>query len=238
MVDSETARLILGRYRIAYIEEPHAFGWGSILALLHAGSIQVPALYGDGLKLLGPRPLVDHFDPGQPLSRALLPTDPALRRGVEDDWTLYNGTLATRTAQLAYYHLLPRKGVMLEAFTRGIPPAEAAFGSVVYPLQRALLRLLLKLTDANARAALDEIRTIFDRTDKRIVDGREFLLGDTLTLGDIALAAAAAPVLLPERSASPIPPLDRMPPAYSAIIVEMREHPTAKFVQGIFTVLR
>jgi hypothetical protein len=37
MIDSETWRLLLQHYGIAYEEEPHAFRWGSILALFRAG---------------------------------------------------------------------------------------------------------------------------------------------------------------------------------------------------------
>jgi hypothetical protein len=40
MIDSETWRLLLQHYGIAYEEEPHAFLWGSILALFRAGSLR------------------------------------------------------------------------------------------------------------------------------------------------------------------------------------------------------
>ncbi len=75
---------------------------------------------------------------------------------------------------------------------------------------------------------------IFDKTDARIRDGRSYLAGDRLTLGDLALAAAAAPLLLPRGYGAPIPPLESMPPAYAKIVEEMRQHPTAAFVQRIY----
>jgi hypothetical protein len=42
------------------------------------------------------------------------------------------------------------------------------------------------------------------------------------------------PLLLPEGYRSPIPPLEHMPPQMTAIITELREHETARFVQRIY----
>ena len=234
MIDSETWRLLLQHYRIAYEEEPHAFLWGSILALFRAGSVQVPALIGDGLKLVDPQTAIDRWDAAQPPGHALIPADPVMKAVAQEDWTLFHGTLATCTARLAYFHLLPRRDILIEPFTRGTPRGEAAFTRIIYPLQRGVLSLLLQLTAKNADDALAQIRTIFDKADTRVRDGRRFLQGDRLTLGDLALAAAAAPVTLPEGNRSPIPPLAQMPPAYAAIVREMQSRPTAGFVQGVY----
>jgi glutathione S-transferase len=234
MIDSETWRLLLEHYGIAYEEEPHAFIWGSILALLRAGSVQVPALCDAGLKLVGPERAIARWDSEQPPGRALVPADPMTRAIAQADWDLFHGTLATCTAQLAYYHLLPRRDILTEPFTRGVPPGEAAVTRVIYPLQRAVFSLLLRLNAKNAADALAQIRMIFDKIDARIRDERRFLQGDRLTLGDLALAAAAAPVTLPDRNRSPIPPLVQMPPAFAAIVVEMQARPTAKLVEGVY----
>lgn len=234
MIDSETWRLLLQYYGIAYNEEPHAFIWGSILSLVRTRSLQVPALYGAGLTLVDPQAAIDRWDAGQPPGRELIPPDPMVRGPVLADWAQFHGTLATCTARLAYYYLLPQRVIMLEPFTRGIPQSEATLTRSIYPLQRSILSLLLQLNSKNATGALANIRAIFDKTDARVRDGRRFLQGDRLMLSDIALAAAAAPVTLPEGNRSPIPPLAEMPPSYAAIVNEMRSRPTAVFVQGLY----
>jgi glutathione S-transferase len=237
MIDSATWRLLLQHYDIAYEEEPHAFIWGSVLALLRVGSLQVPALCGGGLKLVDPDAAIERWDAGQPPGHALIPADPAMRAIALDDWAQFHGTLATYTARLAYYHLLPHRDILIEPFVRGIPPAEAAVTRVIYPVQRGLLSLLLQLTSKNAEDALAGIRAIFDKTDARVSVGRPFLQGGRMTLGDLALAAAAAPVTLPEGNTSPIPSLAQMPPAYAAIVHEMQVRPTAHFVQRIYRMM-
>jgi glutathione S-transferase len=234
MIDSATWRLLLQHYSITYEEEPHAFIWGSVLALFRAGSLQVPALCGGGLKLVGPDAAIERWDFGQPPGHALIPADPAMRAIALEDWAQFHGTLATYTARLAYFHLLPHRDILIEPFIRGIPLGEAAVTRVIYPVQRGLLSLLLQLSSKNAKDALAKIRAIFDKTDARVRDGRRFLQGERMTLGDLALAAATAPVTLPEGNTSPIPPLAQMPPAYAAIVHEMQARPTARFVQRVY----
>lgn len=234
MIDSETWRLLLQHYGVAYQEEPHAFIWGSIVALLRAGSVQVPALYGAGSPLVGPDAAIARWDGEQPPGHALIPPDPVMKGVAQDDWALFHGELSTYTARFAYYHLLPHRDILIEPFTRGIPAREAALTRVIYPLQRGVLSLLLQLTADKAEAALGQIRVIFAGVDARVRDGRRFLQGDRLTLGDLAFAAAVAPMTLPEGCRSPIPPLAQLPAAYGAVVREMRLRPAAKLVQSVY----
>ena len=238
MIDSETWRLLLDHYGVVYEEEPHAFIWGSIVTLFRAGSPQVPALCGSGLKLVDPSTAIARWDDQQLPGHALIPADPMQRGIALDDWEQFHGTFATSTARLAYYHLLPHRDIMIEPFTRGIPRGEAALTRVIYPLQRGVLSLLLQLTSGKAAAALAQIRETFDKTDARIRDGRPLLQGDRLTLGDVALAAAGAPVTLPANGRAPVPPMERMPEAYAAIVREMRDRPTARLIETVLRMIR
>ena len=234
MIDSETWRLLLQHYGVPYEETPRAFILGSLLGLVRAGSVQVPVLSGTGMQLVDPQTAIDRWDAAQPPGHALIPPDPAMSAIARADWDQFHGTLATYTARLAYYHLLPHRDLMLDAFTRGTPPGDVSATRVIYPLQRAVLSLLLQLSAKTAEQSLSQIRIIFDATDQRVADGRPFLQGSRYTLGDLALAAAAAPVTMPEGNQSPIPPLAEMPPAYAAIVREMQARPTAAFVQRLY----
>jgi glutathione S-transferase len=234
MIDSELCRLILTRYEIPFQEDWHVFGWVSVLSLFRAGTVQIPVLFGKGAPLVGPRPLVDRFDKICPSGRSLMPTDAILRAEVELDWDTFNNTLSYATRALAYYHLLPHREIMIEPFTRGLPPLEVLAVQKAYPFLAGLLQVLLRLTAARARDALTQIRAIFDQVDRRIGGGQRFLVGSQLTLSDLSLAAAVAPLILPEGYGSPIPPFEVMPPVYQNIITEMRGHDTARFVERIY----
>jgi glutathione S-transferase len=234
MIDCELSRFLLNHYGVAWRETPHLFVWVSVLSLWHAGTPQVPVLFGQGPALVGPRGIVDHYETICPANKKLIPTNSLLAMQVEADWARYNGILAGSTAVLGYYHLLPQRSIMMEPFSRGIPKSEVSVLNVAYPALAALFRLLLQLNAANARNALVQTRDIFEETDRRLADGRKYLVGDALTLSDLALATAAAPVLQPIGYGSPMPPFDTMPPEMKAIVSEMRQHPAAAFVQRIF----
>lgn len=234
MIDCEFSRFLLNHYGAAWQETPHLFVWVSVLSLWHAGTPQVPVLFGQGPSLVGPRGIVDHYETVCPENKKLIPANSVLAMQVEADWARYNGILAGSTAVIGYYHLLPQRSIMMEPFSRGLPKSEASVLNVAYPALAALFRLLLQLNPANARDALAQTRALFEETDRRLADGRRYLVGDALTLSDLALATAAAPVLQPIGYGSPMPPLDSMPAEMKAIVSEMRQHPTADFVQRIF----
>lgn len=233
MVDSETTRLLCRWYGIAHVEADHLFGWVSLLTLLHGGYGRVPLLYGKGLRLSGPRPVVERYDPLAVPGRHLLPEWPDTA-AVDADWEAYNGPFAVAVATFAYYHLLPSRGLMAPIFAGPVPRAEASIVPAVYPLLRGLFTLLLGLSAPKARAAGEHIRTVFAAIDRRLADGRPYLRGDRLTLGDIALAGASAPLLQPKGFGAKMPPIDKMPPAIRDFIGELRAHATARHVDRVY----
>lgn len=234
MIDSEFSRFVLTCYRIPYREERHLFGWASLLALLRGGTLQIPLLTGFGPALAGPEAMVNHFEKTCPDDRRLIPKAEQQAAQIAADMTCFHGTLGDATAVLGYYHLLPHRTLMQDVFTRGVPAGEAHVLGRVYPAFADLFNVLLHLDAAHARDALDQTRTLFDETDRRLADGRRFLVGDRLSLSDIALATAAAPVLLPVNYGSPMPAFEQMPAELQTIVMELREHKTARFVDFIF----
>ena len=237
MVDSETTRLLCRWYGIAYDEVDHLFGWVSLLTLLHGGYGRVPLLYGRGLHLSGPRPVVDRYDPLAAPVRRLLPDWPDTA-AVDADWEAYNGPFAIAVATIAYYHLLPVRALMAPVFAGPVPKTEARITPAAYPLLRGIFTLLLGLSALRARAAGEHIRSVFAAIDRRLADGRPFLCGDRLTLGDIALAGASAPLLQPKGYGAKMPPVDKMPPAIRDFIAELRSHATAKYVERVYAAIQ
>ena len=233
MIDCETSRFVLTHYGIAYRETPHIFPWVSVLALFRGGTPQVPLFFGERT-LAGPRAIVDFFEPSRPAGQRLIPENRLLAAQVEADWNRFNGILAGSTAVLGYYHLLPARAIMIEPFCRGVPPFEGRVLRATYPALRGLFNLLLQLNPTHVGQALTQTRAIFDETARRLADGRQYLVGDRLTLADIGLAAASAPMLLPTNYGAPMPPLEAMPRDLQAIISELRRHATGAFVESIY----
>ncbi len=143
----------------------------------------------------------------------LIPAEQPLAGQVEADWQLYNGTMSAGTAIFAYYHLLPERKLMAPVFAAPTSWWERLIMPVFYPLMRKMIAAKLKLSPEAAEVAYGQILSSFAETDARVADGRLYLNGDRMTLGDIALAAAAAPLILPQGYDTPMPTLEQMPPA-------------------------
>lgn len=233
MIDSETTRLACRWYGIAFVEDDHLFGWVSLLTLLHGGYGRVPLLYGQSDCFSGPRPVVDQFDPLAPRDRRLL-LPGAQAASVEADWGAYNGQLAIDVAVFAYFHLLAERALMTPIFQAPVPPTEARLTPRVYPALRWLLTTLLQLKPARADAAAARIRTLFAAVDRRLADGRPFLCGNRLTLGDIGFAGATAPLLQPPGYGAKMPPVDALPTPVREMVEALRTHPTARYVERVY----
>ncbi|MDB5693044.1 MAG: hypothetical protein JWO81_2107 [Alphaproteobacteria bacterium] len=234
MVDSETSRLLLHHYGVGYRESDHLVPWVMLLTLFNGGSGKVPLLHGAGPALTGPGAIAEHYDAMLPPERRLVPPDGPLAAQVKADWDLYNGGIGADTAAFAYFYLLPHGELMKPVFAAPVGAGERFLLPLLYPLMKILFRLILHLSPEHAEQAAARIRATFDITDKRIADGRPYLCGDRLTLGDIALAAASAPLLLPEGYGATMPALEAMPAPVANLIRELRAHPTGRFVQRLY----
>jgi glutathione S-transferase len=233
-LDSELSRFLVEHYGIGSTERRHTLIFSSFVTLWHGFSPDFPLLYGDSFRLVGPRPMVDHFDPLSPVELKLLPTDPDDLSQVESDWTLFNVTLAFATACFAYYYLLPHRDLMIQPLSQGVPAFERKAVEGAYPIFSGLLKLLLRLSLSKAQQSVAQIRTTFESVDARLADGRKFLVGGRLTLSDLAFAVGAAPVVLPASYGGPIPSFEEMPPEVQAVVTEMRGHPAGAFALRIY----
>jgi glutathione S-transferase len=234
MINSEACRLVLAHHGVDYREEAHIFGWASVVALMRGGTPEFPLLYGNGVKLAGPRAMTDYFDKNCPPDKKLVPENNLLAAQMEADWNRYNWGMGTSAAVLGYYYLLPDRALMTEPLSRGVPKGEARVIESAYSAFTGQFKVVLNLNAAHARDCLDEIQVLFEETDRRLADDRPYLVGDRLSLSDIALVTAAGPVLLPKGYRSPMPPFERMPATLRRIIQELREHRTAMFVERIY----
>jgi glutathione S-transferase len=203
-------------------------------AYLYGGGLDIPLIHGNGVRVAKPRPIAEHYDGGVPEPFRLIPTEPPLAQQVEADWQLYNGTMSAGTAIFAYYHLLPERKLMEPIFAEPTSWPERAIMPVFYPVMRSLLASRLKLSPEAAEVAQGQILSSFAETDARVADGRLYLNGERMTLGDIALAAAAAPLLLPEGFGTRMPTLEQMPPPMRALMTELGTRPTAAFVRRFY----
>lgn len=232
MIDSETCRLLLAHYGIAYREDDHLITIASLLAQIRSGATVLPLVTGPGTKVASPYALTQWGDAKVANPFKLIPAD--LASDVATDWQTYNGGMGAAVAIYAYYHLLPHREVLLPMFARPVPWWEGLALHLTYPLMRMLFTAKLKLTPEGAASAADNMLVLFDHTDKRIADGRPYLCGDRLTLGDFALAGTTAPLLMPPGNHTGMPAPETLPEPVRTRCLELRQRPTAAFVDRLY----
>ncbi|WP_426291528.1 glutathione S-transferase C-terminal domain-containing protein [Sphingomonas sp. TWP1-3-1] len=236
MIDSETMRLVCRWHKQEFHESDHAFGWVSILTLLRGGYGQVPLLYRDAHRLSGPRAAAAHLDTTSSQQIRLSPAG-AAEAGIDADWTAYNGQLATDVAVFSYYHLLPSRSMMASFFARPVPSLEGRLTIVLYPLLQWTLSCLLGLSVARARTAERRIETVCAALDRRLADGRLFLTGSRVSLGDIALAGALSPLMRPIGHGAPLPPDAELPEPFTRLAISLRGTPVARLVERVYATI-
>jgi glutathione S-transferase len=233
-LDCELARFLLVHYGVPYEEVRHTLIFSSLATWLRARTPYFPLLYGSGYPPLDTvRKMIEHLDPLAAPPRKLLPEGGESAQ-VEADWTLFNATLGGATTAFAYHHLLPHREIMIRPLAEGTPWHEKMAVRAAYPLFAGLLRRLLKLSDANAQSALQEIRSVVQTVDGRLAEGRRYLVGDRFSLSDMAFANVLGPLVLPPEYGAPMPTLAEMPPVLQSAVAEMRARPAGEFALRIY----
>jgi glutathione S-transferase len=237
-LDSELARFLLKHYGIEHQEKPHTLIFSSLVTLWKARTVIFPLLYNDTFSLVGPRAIAEYFESQSAPDLRLFPDEVDEKRQVDSDWILFNQTLGFATARFDYYHLLPHRDLMIRPLCLGVPKFESMAVEVAYPIFAGILRTLLWLTAKKVQQSLDQIRRVFDAVDSRLAARTEFLVGNRLTLSDIAFAVSAAPVVLPPAYGGPIPSFSSMPTVIQAVVNEMRDRPAGAFALRVYGELR
>ena len=116
----------------------------------------------------------------------------------------------------------------------GIPWWERVIFRAGRPVVGVAIRRYLGVDRAAAAAALERIDRAFDDVAQRLSDGRRFLLGERFTAADLTFAALSAPMLLPDRYGSPLPPPEAMPDTLAREVRRLRSHPAGKFADRLY----
>lgn len=182
------------------------------LATMRFGGTTVPLLVRDGLVLKDSTAIVSYADRSARSEKGrLIPRDPAQREDAVALEAHLDRRLGVATRAWIYSFLLDNPRRIRELASQGVSRAQAlALG----PLQGTLITMIRKglrigpETRAWARTRVDED---FAMLSERLSDGRDFLLGDQLTVADLTLATLAAPALLPPEYPAALPSVDELP---------------------------
>lgn len=230
----EKARWALDRAGVDYVERPHLQLIHIFAARLAGGGRTVPVFVTSDREVLAESAAILRWADTQ--------VAPERRLYPEGDLGVEAAALEARLDQgfgpdgrlWMYHQTLPVVQEMGPWALAGIPSWEAFMFRHGGPFISIAIRRYLGIDAATARVALERVNGVFDDMAARLSDGRRFLLGDRFTAADLTFAALAAPMLLPARYGSPLPPPEAVPETLSRETRRLRAHPAGLFADRLY----
>lgn len=233
-LDGELIRFVLDHYQIFYQQLPR----GVLLARASTASHRRPPsaalLFNETVALSHPAEVVNYFESQMPAPKRLVPVRQTEAADLENHWKLYYHTFNAAVCGWLYAHLIPQKAALLEAFNRQVQTPEKLATTLLFPLIGKRLEKRHRLEPGRAEEALGIIRKGYDRLDRRLEDGRRFLLGERISLADIVFAVLAAPTVLPDGFQGPNPRGTQVPPKMQHVVKEFRERPAGQLALRLY----
>ncbi len=230
----EKARWALERAGIPYREERHVQGIHQLVARRAGGGITVPVLVTPDEVIGESAEILAWVDERTSPEHRLLPAEPAAREQVEGLCRRLDDGLGPAGRRLLYVHMLAQpKELTLRFNNQGVPRWEDRVLRAGWPFARRYVNHALRIRPGVELQDETDVWGELDFVAGLRADGRPYLCGDRFTAADLTFAALAAPLVVPSDYGIPLPQLDVLPPALSALVERAREHPAGRYALAL-----
>lgn len=232
----EKARWGLTRAGVVYAEDYHS-------PLFHMGAVRraggkrtTPVLVLPARVLSDSTDILKYCDS---VGGALYPTEPALRKEVEDWEDLFDETLGPAVRRLLYFQLFQVPSHFVTDLFRSAAPAnEQKWIGASTPLVRFLMKKGLKINAAAAERSRVKIEELLARVEPLLADGRRFLTGDRFTAADLTFASLFGPLVGPPEYGAPLPGFHQLPAPFAALRDASIARPAGQYTLRMFREFR
>jgi cytochrome P450/glutathione S-transferase len=230
----ELARWALDWWGIPFVEECHTPVFHVLASRRYGGGSVVPVVDTGETALLNAREVVDYYEARSPIEQKLYPSDAEDRTEAKRLFDFFFDTFGVAARAWAYAYILPVRDAMLRAWTDRVPFWERWCAHILYPFLASRVRRGLALKPNTITDQQAVIEAALAHVESRLADGRRFLMGERLTAPDLALAALAAPILLPAEFGGPMPSLDELPIPMRVAVQRWQARPAGKYILRLY----
>lgn len=219
----------------------HTIPFFAGLIWLNGGGSQYPLLQYQGTKMCSSKVIYRHLPYLIAPEKNLLPLSQEEQKTLYKIWNEGSFHYFDVVPNWAYHYLLPRKDLLLDPLTKGVPGWEKEILRAFYTPLTGIIKKSLKINyDKPPTQSENMIRKGFDYFDQLLSDGRPYLMGDSLTILDIATSSFAAPAVFESKygNGGLLPPFEEAPSEMVSFVNELRERPTAHYVKRIYNQYR
>jgi glutathione S-transferase len=230
----EKARWALELAGVDFEERGYLPGLSRLVTARYGGTT-VPLLVADGLVLKDSTEIVGYADRRAPREeQRLLPTDSAARDEALSLEDRFDKRVGVASRAWAYSHLLNEPERIQQLASAGVSRAQAmALGPLKGHLA-TLIRKGLRIGPTTRAWGAQRVDEDLAFVGERLADGRRFLLGDRLTVADIAFATLSAPALLPPEYGAILPTPESLPREATEQIMAWRATAGGQFALRIY----
>jgi len=231
----EKARWTLDRAGIAYNESGHLPPFHAFAARRNGGQRAVPILVTDQGVIDDSTRIAQWADRERPEAHLYGKNDEE-RREIEALEERFDEELGPHTRRWLYFHLLPDRDRTLGLFGAQEGPLEFEKLALppLFPLLRFVMRKAMRITPSGAERSLRKVVEVFAEVDRRLADGRRYLVGDRLTMADITFACLGGVLLSPPEYRAKLPEAESLPPDVTGCVRAFRDQPAGAFALRIF----
>lgn len=229
----EKVRWALDILKLPYIEEAHMPPFHRF-ATKKVGGKSVPVLVTEDEVFTDSTDILKYLDSIAPNEAKLYPLNAEQYQEVEELEELFDETLAPAIRQWGYFHVMNNSKLMQEKWCQNVPIVENLLFPLLFPPMRSISKKKYNINAESAEQAYKEIKSIFEKVSRLLAGDRKYLVGDKISVADIAFASLGAPILSPEQHPTKSSNSQELPSKMLFVIKEFRKTPAGTFALNLY----
>ncbi|MBI2374772.1 MAG: glutathione S-transferase family protein [Deltaproteobacteria bacterium] len=227
---NEKVRWALDFKRLPHLRKAYVPGFHVPAVRRLSGQNKVPVLVMGGRVVCGSDMILSELEAAHPVP-PLTPSDPEGRARALALQKQYDDEVAPELRRIFWSTYLDDAPAVARMATDGFgEPMELLFRSS-FAVMKPLFRRNMGVDDGRAEAALERLPFYFDRLESEL-GGREYLVGSTFTVADLAVASVMTAIVRPPEFPYPLP--EPWPRRLVEIRASVSKKPAFEWVQQIY----